>query len=77
MSGFTGDDPALVGTGFETHACTGWIVARGEVRPGAALVLAFFVADTGDDQRATGALLDGFRRDCAGCDPLDLECETP
>jgi cysteine-rich repeat protein len=71
--GFTGNEPQLAGTGFETHACTNWFTARGGVQPGALLDLGFFITDMGDSILATVAILDNFRWDCEGCVPSDIE----
>jgi hypothetical protein len=65
---------SLTGTGFEGHGCTDWLTVKGPSTPGAALELAFFLADTGDTTTASVVLLDNFRWECAGCDPGSGEC---
>ena len=67
--GFVFAEPQLAGTGFENHACSSWLQVRGGVQPGADLQLGFYLADRGDSERASVALLDNFRWDCAGCEP--------
>jgi hypothetical protein len=68
-SGYTQDAPQLAGTGFETHACTGWLTVKGGVQPGAHVTLGFFLSDQSDQLIASQVILDNFRWDCAGCDP--------
>ena len=68
-SGYTKDAPQLAGTGFETHACTGWLTVKGGVQPGAHVTLGFFLSDQSDKIVASQVILDNFRWDCAGCDP--------
>ncbi len=70
--GFTGNEPQLAGTGFEAHACTDWIRAKGAVQPGAEITIGFFLADMSDSILATLAILDKFRWECEGCVPGDL-----
>ena len=70
---FTEADPELAGTGFETHAGTGWLNAKGSTLPGEVFQLSFFIADMGDDWLPTQVLLDNFRWDCEGCVPSEID----
>jgi hypothetical protein len=45
--GYSGNEPQLVGTGFENHACSDWFTAKGGVQPGGPHI-GFFIADMGD-----------------------------
>lgn len=73
--GYTGNEPQLGGTGFETHACSDWFTAKGGVQPGAEITVGFFLADMSDSILATVALIDNFRWDCQGCIPSEVnEC---
>jgi hypothetical protein len=65
--------PQLAGTGFETHAGTGWFVARGSAAPEEDFQITYFIADMGDSVLATGVLLDNFRWECAGCIPSEVD----
>jgi cysteine-rich repeat protein len=67
--GYTGNEPQLAGTGFQTNACTDWFTAKGGVQPGADVTIGFFIADMSDSILATMAILDNFRWDCEGCVP--------
>ncbi len=71
--GYTNLEPQLVGTGFETHACSDWFTAKGGVQPGGEITIGFFLADMGDTALATLALLDNFRWDCEGCVPSEVD----
>ena len=71
--GFTGNEPQLKGTGFETNACTDWFTAKGGVQPGANVTIGFFIADMSDSILATMAILDNFRWDCKGCVPSEVD----
>ena len=73
VSGYSGNEPQLAGTGFETRGCTGWLTAMGGVRPGAALTIGFFLSDMRDHAVATQVILDKFRWDCEGCDPGEVD----
>lgn len=64
---YVGESPALAGTGFETHAATPWLLARGPAIPGEPVQLTLFLADVGDALFASVVLLDNFRWDCGGC----------
>jgi hypothetical protein len=70
--GYSGNEPQLAGTGFETHACTDWFTAKGGVQPGAEITIGFFLADMSDEYLSTLALLDNFRWDCEGCVPSEV-----
>ncbi len=70
--GYTGNEPQLAGTGFETHACSDWFTAKGGVQPGGEITIGFYIADMGDTALATVALLDNFRWDCKGCVPSEV-----
>jgi cysteine-rich repeat protein len=71
--GYSGNEPQLAGTGFETHACTDWFTAKGGVQPGAEVTIGFFIADMSDSILATMAILDNFRWDCEGCVPSEVD----
>jgi len=71
--GFSGNEPQLAGTGFETHACSNWFNAKGGVQPGAEITIGFFIADMSDTLRATMAIIDNFRWDCGGCTPSEID----
>ncbi len=71
--GYSGNEPQLAGTGFETHACSDWFTAKGGVQPGAEITIGFYIADMGDTALATVALLDKFRWDCEGCVPSEVD----
>lgn len=71
--GYSMNEPQLAGTGFETHACSGWLKAKGGVRPGAEITVGFYIADMGDSVLATMALLDNFRWHCEGCVPSEVD----
>ncbi len=43
------------------------------MQPGAELTLGFFIADMGDSNLATLAMLDNFRWDCEGCIPSEVD----
>lgn len=68
-----GAQPGLIdqpGTGFTSHAGTGWLVVRGPAAPNeGSFQLTFFISDLGDSVLATGVLLDNFRWECSGCFP--------
>jgi cysteine-rich repeat protein len=71
--GFSDQEPQLAGTGFQKHACSNWFTAKGGVQPAADLEIAFFLADMGDSNLATLAILDNFRWDCEGCVPSEVD----
>ena len=71
--GYSLQEPQLVGTGFETHACSDWFTAKGGVQPGANLDIGFFITDMGDQALSTLALIDNFRWDCKGCIPSEID----
>jgi len=71
--GFSDQEPQLDGTGFQNHACSNWFTAKGGVQPAADLEIAFFLADMGDSNLATMAILDNFRWDCEGCTPSEVD----
>ncbi len=71
--GYSLQEPQLVGTGFETHACSDWFTAKGGVQPGANLDIGFFITDMGDQALSTVALIDNFRWDCKGCIPSEID----
>jgi hypothetical protein len=71
--GYSYNEPQLAGTGFETHACTGWLRVKGGVQPGAVVEFGFLHADLADSLRATVVLLDNFRWDCGGCIPSEVD----
>ena len=66
-SGYTLDDPELFGTGFEGHGSTGWVTVEGPVVAGETFTFALAIMDMGDSNKATAALVDAWRWDCAGC----------
>lgn len=68
---YIGEDPALAGTGFEGHAGTDWLLARGPATPGQELEITLYVTDLGDTLGGSVVLLDNFRWDCGGCDGPD------
>ncbi len=70
--GYSGNEPQLAGTGFETRACSDWFEAKGGVQPGAEITIGFFIADMGDSILATLAMIDNFRWDCEGCIPSEV-----
>jgi cysteine-rich repeat protein len=72
-AGYSGNEPQLNGTGFETNACSDWFTAKGGVQPGAEVTIGFFIADMGDSSLATMAILDNFRWDCEGCIPSEVD----
>ncbi len=53
-------DAALAGTGFETHAATGWQVTQVPVPPGGAVTLRLGVYDGSDPILGASALVDAF-----------------
>ena len=71
--GYSGNEPQLGGTGFQTNACSDWFTAKGGVQPGAELNIGFFLADMGDSILATLAIVDNFRWDCKGCVPSEVD----
>ena len=71
--GYSGVEPQLDGTGFQTNACSGWFTAKGGVQPGANLDVGFFLADMGDTALATMAIIDNFRWSCEGCIPSEID----
>jgi hypothetical protein len=67
-----GDD-LLAGTGFpgdDEGAATGWMTARGSVQPGEKFKVAITMFDMGDALWDSVAILDNFRWECEGCDPV-------
>jgi hypothetical protein len=70
---YTGTAAQLAGTGFESHAATGWFTARGAVQENENAQISFFIADMGDDILATAVLLDNFRWECEGCIPSEID----
>ena len=71
--GFSGNEPQLGGTGFQTNACSNWFKAKGGVQPGADVEIGFYLADMGDSILATMAIVDNFRWDCKGCVPSEVD----
>ena len=71
--GYSDQEPQLAGTGFQNHACSDWFTAKGGVQPAADIEIAFFLADMGDSNLATLAILDNFRWDCEGCVPSEVD----
>jgi cysteine-rich repeat protein len=71
--GYSGNEPQLAGTGFQTNACSDWFTAKGGVQPGADLNIGFFLTDMGDTALATMAIVDNFRWDCEGCVPSEVD----
>lgn len=53
-------DGALAGTGFETHAGTGWMTTTAPLVPGSALTLRLGIYDAGDPAFGSTALVDTF-----------------
>ena len=70
---YTDAAPELAGTGFESHAGTGWFTARGAVNENENAGITFFIADMADSILATGVLLDNFRWECEGCIPSEID----
>jgi hypothetical protein len=66
-----GQDPALIGTGFELNGSTEWLLARGPASPGEQIQVTLFVSDLGDSLFGSVVLLDNFRWDCGGCQGAD------
>jgi hypothetical protein len=54
-------DQALLGTGFEQHAATGWLTTNVPVSPGATFRLRFVIWDAGDPMLDSTVLIDNFR----------------
>ena len=71
--GFTGNEPQLKGTGFETRGCTEWFSAKGGVVPEEEITFGVLAADMGDSALATLALLANWRWDCEGCIPSEVD----
>lgn len=76
--GYVLDDPELAGTGFEGHGSTGWASVEAAVNPLETFTFAVAIMDMGDSNKATAAILDKWRWDCAGCvhKREDPECGT-
>lgn len=53
-------DGALTGTGFETHAGTGWLTTAAPLVPGSTLQLRLGIYDAGDPQLGSTVLVDNF-----------------
>ena len=70
---FTNNAQELAGTGYEQHAATDWLMARGSAEPGETFQLTFFLADLGDSILASAVALDNFRWECEGCIPSEPE----
>lgn len=51
----------LAGTGFDTHAATGWLETTAPVTPGNPITLRFAIYDSGDGLLDSTVLLDDFR----------------
>jgi hypothetical protein len=51
----------LTGTGFESHAATGWLVTTAPAEPGTTITLLLGVYDSGDGVLDSTALIDSFR----------------
>ncbi len=72
-SGFVGDDPALLGTGFEGHGSTGWVTINAPAEPGESLTFALAIMDMGDSNKATLAVVDHWHWSCVGCVPVESD----
>lgn len=72
--GFIQNAPELVGTGFESNACTNWLKVEGPVQPGTSLTLGVLLGELGDDSLNSVALLDNFRWECSGCSFTESTC---
>jgi hypothetical protein len=78
---FEGEDPELVGTGFEGISygttpiaqSTGWFAAKGSAQPNEVLQLTFALFDMGDSIYDTTVILDNFQWDCKGCVPTEVD----
>ncbi|MCB9701855.1 MAG: choice-of-anchor L domain-containing protein [Myxococcales bacterium] len=66
-AGYVLDDPELAGTGFEGHGSTGWASVEAPVNPLESFTFAVAIMDMGDSNKASAAILDNWRWDCAGC----------
>ena len=67
-----GDD-LLAGTGFpgdDEGVATVWMTARGSAQPGEKFTVAITMFDMGDVLRDSVAILDNFRWECGGCEPV-------
>ena len=53
-------DGALAGTGFETHAGTGWLTTASPIVPGGEMQLRIGIYDAGDPLLGSTALVDAF-----------------
>lgn len=53
----------LMGTGFEGHAATSWLLTEATVEPGETITLRFAIWDMADEILDSTALIDGFRWD--------------
>ncbi len=71
--GYSCTEPALKDTGFERHAGSTWLRINHDLTPGDHLNLFIFLADMGDTQQASVALIDNFRYRCETC----LEPDSP
>ncbi len=69
-----GDDGALVGTGFDDSASTGWITSRTPIARGSTIELLFAVWDSGDGILDSTVLLDDFTW---STDPQPCVATTP
>ncbi|MCA9660244.1 MAG: choice-of-anchor L domain-containing protein [Myxococcales bacterium] len=69
--GYSGNEPQLQGTGFESHAGSDWFGANQNVVAGETLHMTFMIADMGDSILATLAILDNFHWNCEECIPAD------
>lgn len=59
----TGHHSDLLGTSFDDHGGTGWVIAGAPVAPGDNITLDFIVEDVGDGVVTSSVLLDNFRFD--------------
>ena len=59
----TGHHSDLLGTSFDDHGGTGWVIAGAPVAPGDNITLDFVIEDVGDGVVTSTVLLDSFRFD--------------
>lgn len=59
----TGHHSDLLGTSFDDHGGTGWVIAGAPVAPGDNITLDFIIEDVGDGAVTSTVLLDSFRFD--------------
>ena len=71
--GYSCNEAQLQGTGFEGHAGTKWLRVNHNIgeEDDRTIKLMIFLADMGDTQQASVALIDNFRYRCAPCIEMD------